>query len=56
MPLLRRILVALLVPPRSRAEVFAEANDIARRTEEARIYHWYRTTGRFPPPRGGPDS
>jgi hypothetical protein len=28
---------------------------VLRRNEEARIYHWYRRTKNFPPPRGEPD-
>ena len=55
-PLLRRLLGALLVPAQTVGELFAEINAIARRTEEARIYHWHRTSGRFPPPRAKPDS
>jgi hypothetical protein len=26
-------------------------NRVLRRTEEARIYHWFKTTGAFPPRR-----
>jgi hypothetical protein len=28
---------------------------VLRRNEEARIYHWYRRTKNFPPPREEPD-
>jgi hypothetical protein len=53
---LRRLLAVLLVPARTLAQRLAEVSDIARRTEEARIYHWHRTCNRFPPPRARPDS
>jgi hypothetical protein len=49
----RQILTALL-----RGELATRVADnvsqVLRRTEEARIYHWQRATGRFPPPRPKP--
>jgi hypothetical protein len=46
----RQILTALL-----RGEgverAAAQASQVLRRTEEARIYHWHRATGGFPPSR-----
>ena len=32
-----------------------EVSRVLRRTEEARIYHWHKATGKFPPRRGRPD-
>jgi hypothetical protein len=29
---------------------------VLRRNEEARIYHWYKATGEFPPRRSQPDT
>lgn len=31
--------------------VLAELNAVLRRTEEARIHHWYKQTGTYPPRR-----
>lgn len=42
--------------PSGLVEILAEVNDVLRRTEEARIYHWVETHGRFPPSRRKPDS
>jgi len=39
-------------PPSGLAAILEEVNDVLRRTEEARIYHWIETHGEFPPPRG----
>jgi len=36
------------------ARVAEKVSRVLRRTEEARIYHWYHATGRFPPPRPRP--
>jgi len=35
------LLAVLLVPMRTLAQLFAEINETARRTEEAAIYHWH---------------
>ena len=50
-----RLVVTGLLAGRKLAEIVAEINAIARRNEEARIYHWQRTTGRLPPRRSKPD-
>jgi hypothetical protein len=56
-PPLRLIFARLLCRPAEDLEtILEEVNAVLRRTEEARIYHWRRTTGRFPPPRRRPDS
>jgi hypothetical protein len=56
-PQLRLIFARQLFRPAEDLEtIVAEVNAVLRRTEEARIYHWRQTTGRFPPPRGRPDS
>jgi hypothetical protein len=34
------------------AGVLRELNETLRRKEEARIYHWFHRTGRYPPGRG----
>lgn len=41
-------------PPTAR-QIAEEVSQVLRRTEEARIYHWYKATGKFPPRRGTPD-
>jgi SRSO17 transposase len=33
------------------AEIVREMNEVLRRTEEARIYHWMKNTGEYPPRR-----
>jgi hypothetical protein len=56
-PQLRVFFARLLHRPPSRlAAILAEVNDVLRRNEEARIYHWVETHGRFPPSRRKPDS
>jgi len=40
--------------PASAAEIAAEVSKVLRRNEESRIYHWYKRTGRYPPPRPRP--
>jgi len=56
-PQLRALFARLLHRrPSGLGEVLAEVNDVLRRTEEARIYHWVETHGRFPPSRRKPDS
>ena len=40
--------------PASLAEIARQVSAVLRRNEEARIYHWHRRTGRFPPPRPRP--
>ena len=34
--------------------LYREVSRVLRRNEEARIYHWYKKTGTFPPPRPRP--
>ena len=53
MSVVRQILTDLLrgVPVAQAAE---RASQVLRRTEEARIYHWVKATGDFPPPRPRP--
>lgn len=41
--------------PASAARIAEEVSRVLRRNEEARIYHGYAKTGRFPPRRGQPD-
>jgi hypothetical protein len=43
-------------PPGGLAAILEEVNDVLRRNEEARIYHWIKTHGKFPPSRRKPDS
>jgi len=55
-PQMRQVFARLLRPkPPSARQIAAEVSRVLRRTEEARIYHWYKATGRFPPRRGRPD-
>ena len=52
---MREIFAHLLEPEPPSARQIAEAvSRVLRRTEEARIYHWYKATGKFPPRRGQP--
>ena len=53
-----RVVFARLLhrPASGLAAVLEEVNDVLRRNEEARIYHWFKTHGRFPPSRREPDS
>jgi hypothetical protein len=55
-PQMRAVFARLLQPeppdPRTIAE---EVSRVLRRNEEARIYHWHKATGKFPPRRAGPD-
>jgi hypothetical protein len=53
---MREVFARLLRPePPSAARIAEEVSRVLRRNEEARIYHWYAKTGRFPPRRGQPD-
>ncbi len=53
--LVRLMFTELLRYPCPKAsEVARKVSAKLRRTEEARIYHWYDRTGTFPPPRPGP--
>jgi hypothetical protein len=53
---MREVLARLLQPePPSVARIAEEVSRVLRRNEEARIYHWYKATGKFPPRRGQPD-
>jgi SRSO17 transposase len=55
-PQMREVFARLLQsdPPRPQG-IAEEVRRVLRRTEGARIYHWYAKTGKFPPPRGQPD-
>lgn len=51
----RAIFTELLhLPAASPEQIAAVINRTLRRKEEARIYHWYATTGTFPPRRPKP--
>ena len=53
---LREVFARLLRPdPPSPARIAKEVSRVLRRTEEARIYHWYKATKKFPPRRVPPD-
>ncbi len=55
-PQMRAIFSRLLQPePPSPKQIADAVNRVLRRSEEARIYHWYKAHGRFPPKRGAPD-
>ena len=50
------VFARLLQPhPPSPSQIAKEVSGVLRRTEEARIYQWYKATGKFPPRRGQPD-
>ena len=55
-PQIREVFAWLLQrrPPSAR-QIAAEVRRVLRRNEEARIYHWHKATGKFPPRRGQPD-
>jgi hypothetical protein len=56
-PQVREIFSALLRhPPPSPRRIARVVSDVLRRNQEARIYHWHASTGRFPPPRNHFDS
>jgi hypothetical protein len=42
--------------PATPQEIAQKVSQVLRRNEEARIYHWYKQTGKVPPqkPRPGP--
>jgi hypothetical protein len=42
-------------PPSGLADILAEINDVLRRNEEVRIYHYLEAHGKFPPSRRKPD-
>jgi hypothetical protein len=51
-PQLREVFARLLQPdPPSPQQIAEEVSRVLRRTEEARIYHWYKATKKFPPRR-----
>jgi hypothetical protein len=53
---MREVFARLLHPrPASVRQIAEEISRVLRRNEEARIYHWYAATGKFPPRRGQPD-
>jgi hypothetical protein len=53
---MREVFARLLRPePPSPREIADEISRVLRRNEEARIYHWHKATGKFPPRRAGPD-
>jgi hypothetical protein len=55
-PQMRAVFARLLQrEPPGPEKIAEEVSRVLRRNEEARIYHWYRATGRFPPRRGQPD-
>lgn len=55
-PQMREVLARLLQrEPPSAQQIAEEVSRVLRRTEEARIYHWYAATGKFPPRRAEPD-
>ena len=51
--MVRQIMTSLL-RGESVERVAEQMSQVLRRTEEARIYHWHRATGGFPPPRPKP--
>jgi hypothetical protein len=53
-----RVLFARLLDrrPSGLADLLEEVNEVLRRNEEARIYHWLKTHGKYPPSRRKPDS
>jgi hypothetical protein len=54
---MREIFSRLLRSPApSAAKIAEEVTRVLQRNEEARIYHWYSTTGTFPPRRPTPDT
>ena len=54
--MMAEVFARLLQPqPPSAPQIAAEVSRVLRRNEEARIYHWYRRTKKFPPRRGEPD-
>ena len=53
---MREVFARLLQPqPPKAGQIAEEISRVLRRNEEARIYHWYKATGKFPPRRGQPD-
>jgi hypothetical protein len=55
-PQMREVFARLLQPdPPSPERIAEEVSRVLRRNEESRIYHWHKTTGKFPPRRGQPD-
>jgi hypothetical protein len=55
-PQMREVFARLLQPePPSPGRIAEEVSRVLRRNEEARIYHWHKATGAFPPRRGLPD-
>ena len=54
-PQVRAIFTELLhIPAAGPEQIAAVINRTLRRTEQARIYHWYKATGEFPPRRPKP--
>jgi hypothetical protein len=48
----RQIFAELLTDrPPTPQEIAEKVTEVLRRSEEARIYHWYKETKRFPPRR-----
>ncbi|MFO0844315.1 MAG: hypothetical protein U0797_18280 [Gemmataceae bacterium] len=54
-PQLREVFSRLLRPADHARRTAQEVSRGLRRTAEARIYHWYARTGKFPPRRDQPD-
>ncbi len=57
MPQARHVLALLLRDrPPGPEEIARVVSRVLRRNEEARIYHWHKATGEFPPRRPGPNT
>src|SRR5438445_236187 len=57
LPQMRAVFARLLRdPPPSARQIAEEVSQVLRRNEEARIYHWHKATGDFPPQRLASDS
>jgi hypothetical protein len=56
-PQVRQLFADLLSDrPPAPKEIAEKVTEVLRRNEEARIYHWYASTKRFPPRRRPQDS
>ncbi len=56
MPQLRKIRTRLLERKPTAAAIAEEIREVARRNEEARIYHWHKATATLPPRRRRTDT
>jgi hypothetical protein len=53
---MREVFARLLqAEPPGPERIAEEVSRVLRRNEEARIYHWHKATGTFPPRRWQPD-